>query len=620
MALSSSSKSPKAVTPPGAFAAGAAASSASPTPAEPLEVACPAVHLKGRLDVTAGQATDTGLREANDDCMGLRVPEEPARTLKGVAAVIADGVSSAEAGREAAELCVQNFLSDYYSTPDSWTVKHAARVVLTALNRWLYAKSHGSQDAHRGYVSTLSALVLKSRTAHLFHVGDSRIHRIRDGRMEPLTRDHATQISEEERFLARAMGMDANLEVDYREVEVRAGDCFVLTTDGVHDHLPALELEAGVLEGLGAGWSFEKICRDLIERAKAAGSDDNLTCQVIRIDAVAPADRDELVRELTRLPFPPPLAPGMRLDGYRVERELYASARSQIYLVVDEGGGQRLAMKTPSVNFEDDPAYIERFVMESWIGRRIDHPNVVSVVESPRAPSALYYVMEYVEGASLAAWRRDREQVEIREVVGIVEEVAAGLRAFERLEMIHQDLKPQNVLLDADGHVRILDFGSCWVAGIREIAAPIARDVALGTASYSAPETRWGETAGTRSELFALGTLAYELLTGRLPYGEAIESCRSPRDFGRLEYTASYHHNPMVPVWIDGALRRAVALPVGRRYQTFSEFVHDLKHPNARFLQEGHRPLIERDPVRFWKGVAGILLLVELLTLWWLVR
>ncbi len=626
MAALSSSRSrnaasrPGAHPPSGAHRQGAVAGRESYASTQPPEDAYATVHLEGRLDVSAGQASEAGLRDANDDCMGLRIPAEPARTLKGVAAVIADGVSSAEAGREAAELCVQNFLSDYYSTPDSWTVKHAARVVLTALNRWLYAKSHGTHEAHRGYVSTLSALVIKSQTAHLFHVGDSRIYRIRDGQLEQLTRDHATQISERERFLARAMGMDADLEVDYREVDVRPSDSFLLTTDGVHDHLPEAELGAVVLQGLGTGWPIEKVCLDLIQAARDAGSDDNLTCQLIRVDAVAPADRDEWVRELTRLPFPPPLAPGFCLDGYRVERELHASARSQIYLVTDGENGTRLAMKTPSVNYEDDPAYIERFVMESWIGRRIDHPNVVRVVESPRAPSALYHLMEYVEGPTLSEWRRGREEVEIREVVAIVEQIAAGLRAFERLEMIHQDLKPQNVLLDAEGHVRILDFGSCWVAGIQEIAAPIARDVALGTASYSAPESRWGGTAGTRSELFALGTVAYELLTKHLPYGEAIEACRSPRDFARLEYTPSYHHNPMIPAWIDGALRTAVALSTERRYETFSEFLHDLQHPNARFANEGHRPRVERDPVRFWKGAAGLLFLLELLTLWWLLR
>ena len=585
--------------------------------ASPSGVASSAVHLEGRLDLQAGQASDAGLRAANEDCMGLRVPDGAPRTFKGVAAVVADGVSSAEAGREAAEVCVQNFLSDYYSTPDSWTVKHAAKVVLTAMNRWLYAKSHGTHAAHRGYVSTFSALVIKSRTAYLFHVGDSRIYRLRDGEFEQLTRDHATQISEKDRYLTRAMGMDPDLEVDYREVEVRVGDCFFLSTDGIHDWLPDQILRNVIQEGLAATGSFESLCLKIIEKAKEAGSDDNLTCQVIRIDAVETPDRDEVVRELTQLPFPPPLSPGMSLDGFRVERELHASNRSQIYLVVDEASGQKFAMKTPSVNFEDDPAYIERFIMESWIGRRIDSPNVVRVMDPLRQPTFLYSLTEYIDGITLSKWKEEHPVVEVRDVVGLVAQIATGLRAFERREMMHQDIKPDNLLVDAEGRVRLVDFGSCWVAGIQEIAAPITRDIALGTASYSAPEARWGETAGTRSEIFSLGTVAYELLTGQLPYGEAIESCQAPGDFEKLEYTPSYHHNPMIPIWIDGALRKATALSMSRRYETFSEFIYDLKHPNARFLQNGHRPLIERDPVRFWKGAAALLLAMELATLWW---
>ncbi|MFP6655730.1 MAG: bifunctional protein-serine/threonine kinase/phosphatase, partial [Myxococcota bacterium] len=511
----------------------------------------------------------------------------------------------------------QNFLSDYFSTPDSWTVRHAGQVVLTALNRWLYAKSHGSHAAHRGYVSTFSALVIKSRTAYLFHVGDSRIYRLRDGDLVQLTRDHATQISEKERYLTRAMGMDADLDVDYRELEVLPGDCFFLSTDGIHDWLSDKILGDLLRKGLETTPSFEELCLEIIEHAKEAGSDDNLTCQVIRIDAVESPDRDEVVRELTQLPVPPPLAPGMRLDGLLVERELHASNRSQIYLVIDEKTQARYAMKTPSVNFEDDPAYLERFIMESWIGGRIDDQGVVRVVVHSRRPTFMYYLTEYIEGVTLSQWRIDHPAAEIREFVDLIEQVASGLRAFERREMLHQDLKPDNILIDAEGRTRIVDFGSCWVAGIQEIAAPITRDVALGTASYSAPETRWGKTAGTRSELFALGTVAYELLTGKLPYGEAIETCLSPKDLEKLVYTPSYHHNPMIPVWFDGALRKAVALSVTRRYETFSEFIYDLKHPNPRFLPDADRPLIERDPLRFWKGTSLFLLAIEIATLWW---
>lgn len=583
-------------------------------------IASPAVHLEGRLEITAGQASDRGKREANEDCMGLRIPAEPMRTFKGIAAVIADGVSSAEAGREASECCVRSFLDDYFATPESWSVKRAAQVVLTSLNRWLYAQSHRALSPHRGYVSTMTAVVIKSRTAHVFHVGDTRLYQIRSGRIEQLTRDHSTLITERECYLSRAVGMDVELEVDYRAVDVRAGDCLVLTSDGVHGWLRAEEIRDEVDSGIAAGTPFERICAALIERAGMHGSDDNLTCQLLRIDEVAPPEVEEMHRELTRLPFPPPLRPGMLVDGLRVERELHASARSQVYLVTDVSSGERLAMKTPSVNFSDDPAYIERFVMESWISRRIEHAHVVRTVERERARSCLYYLMEYLPGPSLPEWRATRARVEIREVLELVDQIASGLLAFQRKEMVHQDLKPENILLDGAGRARIIDFGSCWVAGIREIEAPIERDLALGTASYSAPESRRGETAGVRSDLFSLGSITYELLTGVLPYGDRIESARTPRDFSQLTYTPSYHHDPMIPVWMDGALRTAVALDPQRRYAELSEFLYDLRHPNPRFLREGPRSRVERDPLKFWKGLATALLVIELLTIWLLVR
>ncbi len=573
------------------------------------------IHIDGSLRIDAGQATSSGEKPANEDCMGLRLPEGIALTMKGVAAVIADGVSSAEAGREASESCVQSFLNDYYSTPESWSVRNSAQAVLIALNRWLYSRGHGMVEAHKGYVSTLSALILKSHTAHLFHVGDTRIHRIRDNALEQLTRDHVTQISEKDTYLSRAVGMDVRLEVDYRALELQAGDIFLLTTDGVHDFVDASTL----VQRIAHGSDLEAICQDLIGIAQAAGSIDNLTCQLVRVQALPPEDANAVHRRLTQLPFPPPLEPGMKVDGHLIEKEIHASNRSQLYLVTDTESKRRLVMKTPSVNFEDDPAYIERFVMEPWIGRRVANRHVVEIVESERRQSFLYYLMEYVDGPTLRQWIDEHRQPEIVEVLAIVDQLAAGLQAFHRKETLHQDLKPENIVFDCGGVLKIVDFGSCQIAGIQEIAAPIERDHVLGTARYSAPEVRIAESAGIRSEIFSFGTLVYEMLTHELPYGEKIENANSQAAFERLKYVPSHHRNPMVPVWMDGALRTAVSIPWRRRYRELSELLYDLRHPNATFLRTSPRPLIERDPLRFWKGLALLLCAAWLTTLWfWL--
>jgi serine/threonine protein kinase len=350
------------------------------------------------------------------------------------------------------------------------------------------------------------------------------------------------------------------------------------------------------------------------------GSDDNLSCQLLRVDALPLENAEDLYQKLTELPFPPPLDPGMVIDGYRVEAELHASSRSQLYRVTDTESGQTLVMKTPSVNFDDDPAYIERFIMEPWIGRRIESPHVAKVIASERPASCLYYLQQYVEGRPLSAWIAEHPEPPIAEVIDIVEQIAKGLRAFHRRETLHQDLKPDNVMIDAEGHACIVDFGSCHAAGVHEISAPIERDRILGTASYAAPEYRLGEQGGVRSEIFSLAAIAYEMLTGALPYAEKFESASTPRHFEQLEYVPAYHHNPMVPVWMDGALRKALQIEPARRYGEISELLFDLRHPNTHFTRESPLPLIERDPVNFWRGVAALLLASQLATLWWLLN
>ena len=167
-------------------------------------------HLRGKVKVRAEQITDAGVKkEKNEDCIGLRVPEEPLLTTKGIVAVVADGVSASEAGKEASETCVKDFIADYYCTPDAWTVKTSAHRVLTALNRWLYSQSQQFVDVQKGYISTMSVLIIKSRTAYIFHIGDSRIYRLRNNDFEQITKDHVAVINKNTRYLSRAMGMAA---------------------------------------------------------------------------------------------------------------------------------------------------------------------------------------------------------------------------------------------------------------------------------------------------------------------------------------------------------------------------------------------------------------------------
>jgi len=393
---------------------------------------------------------------------------------------------------------------------------------------------------------------------------------------------------------------------------VEADDIFLQTTDGIHDVLDDAAIQR-ILET--SGCSLNIVCEQLAGAALHAGSDDNLSCQLLRVETLPDAQIDEVIDQLTQLRFPPFLEPGMILDGYRILRELHASTRSQVYQVENVTSGEHYCMKTPSVNFEDDPAYIERFVMESWIGSRINSPYIVKVVEPHQPKSCLYYLTEYINGMTLSQWMRENPKPAVEEAVFLIDQIAKGIRAMHRRETLHQDIKPDNILIDGNGQVRIVDFGACHVAGIAEIATPLQRDIALGTASYSAPEYTLHKTANYRADLFSLAVISYEMLTGQLPFGGRLEHCKTQRDFLSTRYTQSYKLNPLVPHWIDGALKKGLRFHEERRHGDVAEFAYELQYPNPGYLEYHQRPLLERDPLKAWKIIAGILAITQLASL-----
>jgi serine/threonine protein phosphatase PrpC len=592
--------------------------SPKPWPAIAFSDNSSAVHLRGDFQFRYGQATDAGLKDRNEDSLGIRVPDDlTTLATKGIAAVIADGVSAAEAAREAADLSVLGFLNDYYSTPESWEVKTSGHRVLTALNRWLFAEGQGFRDEGRGFVCAMSSLVLKGRWAHLFHVGDTRIWRLRDGSLEQLTRDHCQRISRDREYLSRAMGLSLSLKVDYQKAEVREGDVFLLTTDGLHSFVRSRDLAAMLSSGLK---SPDNTCERLIRTALDHGSPDNVSCQLILIEKLPVGDPGSVLDELNRLPFPPDLDPGMKIDGWEVEKLLDASPRSQLYVVRHVESGKRAVMKTPSVNYSDDPAYIERFILEEWIGRRIESARVVRVLEKSAPPKFLYYLMEHIRGQPLDVWARER-QLDVQRVVSLAAQIVDGLRAMHRKEALHQDLRPANILVGRDDAVTIIDLGSVRIAGIQELEVPFERGRRLGALRYAAPEYVLDLAPSPRSDQFSLAVILYELFTkGQHPYGERFETADSLKDFSRLKYTPAFRHNPLVPIWIDGALRKALDLRPENRYDALSEFIADLKKPNPAFVRSARElPLIERNPLRFWQWLAAALAVIWLITLWfWL--
>ncbi|WP_299836354.1 bifunctional protein-serine/threonine kinase/phosphatase [uncultured Jannaschia sp.] len=551
------------------------------------------------LRVSIGQAAAAGRKPVMQDFHGALVPEGEALTLKGITLAVADGISSSAVSGEAAETAIGSLLADYYATPDPWTVRTAATRVIAATNAWLHGRNATLSDIDTGRVTTLAALILKGRAAHVLHVGDSRVQRIAGGALERLTEDHRVTLAGGRSYLDRALGAAAEVEVDYRRVALSEGDTFLLTTDGVHDHM-----DPDIVRDALSRPDLDAAARAILDAALAAGSDDNLTVQIVRIDAL-PDGAAGLAPEAADLPVPPLPRAGEVIDGFRIVRPVQVSARSHVFRAT-AADGTEVALKIPASDITQDARALRRFQLEEWIARRVASPHLVAAGPAPERRSALYVTTTWVEGTNLRQWMTDHPRPAFEEVRGIVEQVTAGLRALHRREMIHQDLRPENVMLDRDGTAKIIDLGSVTVAGVEE-AAPGLLGEMPGTFQYTAPEYLSGDAVSWRSDQYALGVLAYEMLTGRLPYGAQVARIRSRRDQGRLRYETARDDRSGVPDWMDTALRRALHPDPLRRYDALSEFLADLRRPGPGWKAGRHVPLAERNPVRFWQGVSAAL-------------
>ena len=571
--------------------------------------------MPNQLKISVGQHTDKGRKEKNQDFHGVYIPKEPLLSSKGVAIALADGISSSDVSQIASESAVTGFLADYFCTSETWSVKKSAQRVLMSTNSWLHSQSQQGQhrfNKDRGYVCTFSAMVIKSTTAHIFHAGDARIYRLQGNSLEQLTEDHRLWVSQEKSYLSRALGINPLLEIDYQSLQIEQGDIFLLATDGTYEYADTSFIVNAINENRQ---NLDVAAKAIVDEAYEQGSTDNLTIQIVHIDELPSHDSNELIQQIAELPFPPILEARMDFDGYKIIRGIHASSRSHIYLALDSETNTQVVLKTPSIDLRDDAAYLERFLMEEWIARRINSPYVLKPCLQTRKRNYLYTVTEYIEGQTLNQWMIDNPKPDLETVRNIIGQVSKGLRAFHRMEMLHQDLRPNNIMIDNTGTVKIIDFGSTHVAGVTEMSPPTDQNDMLGTAQYSAPESFLGEAGTTRSDLFSLAVITYQMLSGKLPYGTQVAKCRTKAAQNKLHYQSVLDDQREIPAWVDDVLKKALHPNPYKRYEELTEFVYDLHQPNKEFLNKTRPPLMERNPVVFWKSISFVLAVIILILL-----
>ncbi|MEB8431397.1 bifunctional protein-serine/threonine kinase/phosphatase [Cocleimonas sp. KMM 6892] len=567
--------------------------------------------MKKTLSIKSGQYSDKGLKEVNQDYCGIETPEVPQLDSKGIVIALADGISSSNVSQEASQAAIEGFVSDYYSTSDAWSVKRSGLTVLNAINSWLYSQTRQSEfryNFNKGYVCTFSGIVIKSSTAHLFHVGDSRIYRLQnDSGLEVLTQEHRVNVSSKESYLKSALGMNQQLDLDYSRFDLEEGDTFLLMTDGIFEFISDQEM-AELCKTYKD--DLQQAAEKIAEKALGNGSDDNISIQIVCVDSLPEKEASEVIKEAAQLPFPPQLQARMRFDGYTIISKLYTSARSHVFRAVDDETQEQVVIKAPSVELSDDSDHLERLLLEEWIARRINSAHVLKPTKQTRKRHFFYIVLEYIEGQTLAQWMIDNPKPPVETVRNIIEQIAQGLRAFHRLDMLHQDIRPENIMIDTTGTVKIIDFGSTSVAGIDEMKSADEEHAILGTAQFTAPEYFLGEFPTAKADQFSLAVIAYQMLSGKLPYGTQVAKARSRSAQRRLHYKSVIGDDTDIPLWIDFTLRRALNPDPLKRYDVLSEFVYDLRHPNKNFINQTKPPLMQRNPTVFWQSVAAIQLVI----------
>ena len=553
------------------------------------------------LTLSFGEASATGPREENQDALRIVTPTPGLAASKGALFAIADGVSQCADGGLAARATMQALATDYYATPETWTVAQSLDRILVAHNRWLQANGGGQP-----LLTTLTALVLRGRRFTLAHVGDCRAYRWLDGELQRLSEDHVWEQPDMQHVLKRAMGLDQHLVVDYLDGELRLGESFLLLSDGVWESIT----EGDIQNVLSAGPDLSSAARTLVNLAHQTGSQDNASALLLRVDELPEAALADSFAQLPEWPLPPKLRPGQVFEGWHVESLLAESRQSLIYRVQDQQG-QPWLLKTLPASRDDEPEAGPALLQEEWFLRRVAgraFPEVHGLAQRQH----LYYVQREYSGQTLARQFNLQGPMEIADWLQLAPRLIRALGMLHRRNILHRDIKPENLHFSDDGELRLLDFGLAYCPGLsRDLPHHLP-----GTPSYIAPEAFNGEAPSREQDLYAAGVTLYFLLTGRFPYGE-VEAFQRPR-FG-LPVPAS-RYRPDLPQWLDDMLKRAVAADPAHRFETAEEWLRALEQ-GERLASSTHKlPLLEREPLKVWRGLALISLLLNLVLLVWLAK
>ncbi|MGH8419021.1 MAG: protein kinase domain-containing protein [Pseudomonas sp.] len=549
------------------------------------------------LQLRFAEFSASGPRTENQDATRLVTPAPPLAASKGYLFALADGVSQCVDGGLASRSTLQALALDYYSTPETWGVAQALDRLLVAHNRWLQAN---------GLLTTLSAIVLRGRRFTLAHVGDCRAYRWLDGTLQRVSDDHVWEQPDMQHVLKRALGLDQYLVMDYLDGELRQGERLLLVSDGVWATLG----DSRIRSILDEQEDLDDAVRTLVNAAHLAGSQDNATALLIQVDQLGADTLGDTLFQLQQWPLPPMLKAGQWFEGWHIEDLQSDSRQSTLYRVQDSQQRRWLLKTLPHARQEETGAG-QALLLEEWFLRRVAGRFFPEIHPLPDRQH-LYYVMREYPGQTLAQIFAQQGPMELSRWFDLARDLLAAIGLLHRRNIVHRDIKPENLLIDDKGDLHVLDFGLAFCPGL---SADAPGEVP-GTPSFIAPEAFAGAEPAPALDLYAASVTLYFLLTGHYPYGE-IEAFQHRR-FANPVPASRYR--PDTPEWLDRHLEKALQADPARRFETAEQWLLQLRQGELGTANARPRPLLEREPMKVWRAIALMSLLLNLLLWIWLLR
>jgi serine/threonine-protein kinase len=285
------------------------------------------------------------------------------------------------------------------------------------------------------------------------------------------------------------------------------------------------------------------------------------------------------------------LSVGNQLDHYRIDELIARSGMASIFRAIDLNDGKQVAIKLPHPEMECDPALFDRFTREIEIGQKLDHSGVMKVLNNDKR-SRVYMVMEWVDGKLLRRLLGPQRKLPVDRAVNLTIEILRALEYIHSHGVVHRDMKPENIMVGADDHIKLIDFGIAGNEGSRRLTFAKLSNV-MGTPDYISPEQVKGKRGDGRSDIYAVGVMLYEMLTGKMPFeGQNPLAIMNERLL----------NNPIPPREVDPSITpelqeiiyRALEREPSNRYPTAREFIHDLEH-------QSEVGVADREELRDWK-------------------